>query len=55
MADKNQNQTLITPDGREYVATSEREALRLTRTAGYRPKKAAAPKPDNKSDDKSTK
>lgn len=34
--------TVITPDGREYV-TGEREALRLIRTAGYRPKKAAAP------------
>lgn len=52
MAEK--KMTVVTPDGREYV-TGEREATRLIRTAGYRPKKAAAPKPDNKSDDKSTK
>ena len=33
---------LVTPDGRVYVTQDEREAIRLQRTAGYKPKPAKA-------------
>ena len=35
---------LVTPDGRVYVTQDEREAIRLQRTAGYKPKSAAKAK-----------